>query len=116
VPEPSLKPGSLVILHLVSPTEKFWGRLEDLTPAGVVLRGINLESFDDWLRQLASGESQGLGPVTMFVPLARVERMFLDEPVGPVESYRQRFWRRVGAAAETHLDLREPAGGGGSLE
>ena len=100
-----MKIGSLVILHLVHPTEKFWGRLEDLTPAGVVLRAINLSSFDDWMRQAAHGESQGLGLVTMFVPLARVERMFLDEAVGAVESYQQRFRRRVGVAVESYIGV-----------
>jgi hypothetical protein len=98
-----VKAGALVILHLVHPTEKYWGRLEDLAPAGVVLRGVNLSSFDDWMIQSASGESQGLGPVTLFVPLGRVERMFLDEPVGPVESYAQRFRRRVGVSVEAFL-------------
>ena len=103
-----MRPGALVILHLVHPTEKFWGRLEDLAPAGVVLRAINLSSFDDWVLQAASGESQGLGPVTMFVPLGRVERMFLDEPVGPAESYAQRFRRRVGVSVEAFLHPAPP--------
>ena len=37
----------------------------------------------------------------MFVPLFRVERLFLDEPVGGVASYRETFERRVGTAVET---------------
>lgn len=32
----------------------------------------------------------------MFVPLHRVERIFLDERVGDVESFAERFVRRVG--------------------
>jgi hypothetical protein len=43
----------------------------------------------------------------MFVPLFRVERIFLDEPVGQVESYSQRFERRVGATVEEYLGLGE---------
>jgi hypothetical protein len=43
----------------------------------------------------------------MFVPLFRVERVFLDEAVGEVESYRQRFQRRVGQPVERYLGLEE---------
>lgn len=101
-----MKSGTYVILHLVNPTEKFWGVLEDLLPMGINLRGINVSSFDDWAGQAARGETadeNGLGLVTMFVPLFRVERMFRDEQVGAVESYRQRFERRVGRPIEEFL-------------
>ncbi len=102
-----MKPGSAVLLHLINPTEKFWGVLESLEPVGVVVRAINLSSFDDWMAQAArhEGRDQGLGLVTMFVPLFRVERVFLDEQVGEVESYRQRFRRRVGVSIEDYLGL-----------
>jgi hypothetical protein len=108
-----MKPGSAVLLHLINPTEKFWGVLEALEPVGVLLRGINLSSFDDWMAQAVrrEGGDQGLGLVTMFVPLFRVERIFLDEQVGEVESYRQRFRRRVGMSIEEYLGLGEAADG-----
>src|SRR4029077_9801755 len=86
-----IRPGSLVIVHLVQPTEKFWGILQELGVAGVMLRGINVSSFDDWMAQASRPGDQTLGLSTMFVPLFRVERIFLDEAVGEVESYRQRF-------------------------
>lgn len=98
-----IRPGTLVIIHLVNPTEKFWGILQDLGLPGVTLRGINLSSFDDWMAQAARKEDQTLGLSTMFVPLFRVERMYLDESVGEVESYRQRFSRRVGVSVEKYL-------------
>ena len=91
-----IRPGSLVIVHLINPTEKFWGILQELGVAGVMLRGINVSSFDDWMAQAARPGDQTLGLSTMFVPLFRVERIFLDEAVGEVESYRQRFRQRVG--------------------
>jgi len=48
----------------------------------------------------------------MFVPLFRVERIFLDEAVGEVESYRERFQRRVGVPVERYLGIEgEEAGG-----
>ena len=98
-----MTPGSIVLVHLAHPTEKYWGVLRQLDATGVVVRGIRLESFDEWLIELAGGENQGLGPVTMFVPMSRVERMFLDERVGGVESYRERFAGRVGRGVETFL-------------
>ena len=57
--------------------------------------------------QAARGEGQTLGLSTMFAPLFRVERIFLDEPVGDVESYRQRFERRVGMSVERYLGIEE---------
>jgi hypothetical protein len=100
-----LKPGSIVIAHLVNPTEKFWGVLLNLDQSGLVLRGINVSSFDDWMFQVARRTAHSLGLSTMFVPLFRIERIFLDEQIGEVESYRQRFEQQVGQTVETYLGL-----------
>jgi hypothetical protein len=100
-----IRPGAIVIVHLINPTEKFWGVLHGLEMTGVTLRGINLASFDDWMAQATRGGDQTLGLSTMFVPLFRVERIFLDEAVGEVESYRQRFSQRVGVPVERYLGL-----------
>ncbi len=100
-----LAPNSLVIAHLVNPTEKFWGVLLSLDTSGLALRGINVSSFDDWMFQIARQEDRTLGLSTMFVPLSRVERIFLDEQVGEVESYRQRFESNVGEAVESLLGI-----------
>jgi hypothetical protein len=104
-----LRPGSIVIVHLISPTEKFFGILQDLAVAGVTFRGISLGSFDDWMAQAVRPGDQTLGLSTVFVPLFRVERIFLDEAVGEVESYRQRFSKRVGIPVERYLGLEEAA-------
>jgi hypothetical protein len=100
-----IRPGTIVIVHLVNPTEKFWGILQELGVAGVTLRGINVSTFDDWMAQAVRPGDQTLGLSTMFVPLFRVERIFLDESVGEVESYRQRFAHRVGIPVERYLRL-----------
>jgi hypothetical protein len=105
-----ISPGDFVLVHLINPTEKFWGVLGQLGVAGVTLRGISVSSFDDWVAQAARREAPSLGLAAMFVPLFRVERLFLDETVGQVESYRERFRRRVGTAVEVYLGL--AAGGG----
>lgn len=96
---------SLVILNLVNPREKFFGVLSALSPAGITLRGINLDSFDDWLRQIAREDEPNLGLITMFVPLFRVERIFLDEPTGSIKSFAERFEDVVGMSIEKHLEL-----------
>lgn len=100
-------PDSLIILNLVNPKEKFWGMLRSMSAVGVTLRGINLDSFDEWVRQLARGDEdeQNLDLVTMFVPLFRVERIFLDEPVGTVRSYSQFFEDVVGMTPARYLAL-----------
>ena len=100
-----IRPGAIVIVHLINPTEKFFGVLQDLAVVGISFRGINLNSFDDWMAQAARPGDQTLGLSTMFVPLFRVERIFLDEAVGEVESYRQRFLKRVGIDVEKYLEI-----------
>lgn len=102
--------GTIVITYLVNPTEKFWGVLQSIDGTGVVMRGLNVESFEDWIAQIVREEAQSIGMATMFVPLFRVERIFLDEQVGEVEGYSQRFERRVGMKVETFLalDLTDP--------
>jgi hypothetical protein len=104
-----IQSGSLVIVHLVNPTEKLWGILLDLGMPGITLRAINVSSFDDWMAQAVKGEEQTLGLSTMFVPLFRIERIFLDESIGAVESYRERFRKRVGLGVERYLGLEDEA-------
>lgn len=98
-----IREGSIVTVHLVQPAEKFWGILYQVDPAGVIFRGISIDSFEDWLKELRQGEEVGLGLATIFVPLFRVERIYLDEPVGGVESLGQRFARKIGISAEEYF-------------
>ncbi|MEM7581748.1 MAG: hypothetical protein AAF560_00080 [Acidobacteriota bacterium] len=101
----AIAPRSIVILYLSNPSEKYWGILESLTPIGVTLRALNLSSFDDWTRTVVSEDIPSIGLTTVFFPLARVERLFLDEQVGQVESMSQSFERRVGQSVEEYLGL-----------
>ena len=98
-----IRPGAIVIVHLINPTEKFVGVLQDLAVVGISFRGINLNSFDDWMAQAARQGDQALGLSTMFVPLFRVERIFLDEPAGAIRSYGQRFEDVVGMSVAGYL-------------
>jgi len=88
--------GTPVVLYLHNPREKIWGLLVGGGVAGVMVRGIDLAAFEDWLRQEARGEDRLIGLVTSFYPLARLERFEVDESVGPVVSLAERVERATG--------------------
>ena len=96
---------ALVVVNLVNPKEKFFGVLSALSPAGMTMRGINLDAFDDWIRQIAKEEDLNLDLITMFVPLFRVERIFLDEDSGQIKSFSQRFEDTTGMPIRKYLGL-----------
>ena len=98
-------PNALVLVNLVNPKEKFFGILLALSAAGVTVRAINLDSFEDWIHQIARAEEAEIEMITMFAPLFRVERIFLDEPAGAIQSYAQRFQQVVGRTVENYLKL-----------
>ena len=89
--KPAAGTGICVVLYLHSPREKHWGILLQLDGAGIWLRGIELDSFDAWAREQASPEVGHMGLSTFFVPHIRVEKVVLDERVGPVPSMAERF-------------------------
>ena len=96
---------AVVVVNLVNPKEKFFGVLTALSPAGATMRAINLDSFDDWIRQIARDDEASIAPVTMFVPLFRVERISLDEPAPPIKSYSERFADVVGVPLAEYFGL-----------
>lgn len=83
--------GSLVIVNCGSPREKMWGSVVQLDLSGVVIRGLEIESVEDWLRQERSGGEGLIGPSTFFIPMHRVVRIDLDESSGVIESIGDRF-------------------------
>src|SRR5262245_2900510 len=93
----------VVVVHLSTRPVQVCGVREDRSPAGVTFRGLNVGAFDDFLAQAAGGEELSLGFSTIFVPMFRVERIYLDEQVGMVLSYQQRFEARVGRSIESFL-------------
>lgn len=100
--------GALVVVSCSGPREKFWGVLLALAPVGATLRGISVAAFDEWVRDCAGGGPRLLGPVTMFIPAHRLERIELDERAGVVESLAERFSRETGADAAAVLAGRLP--------
>ena len=100
-----MEAGTLVLVHLHSPKEKYWGVLRALTPAGVTLRGVDVAVFDDWARQFAAGGEIELGAATLFFPLHRVEKMFEDARICTVAAYHERFYEMVGRDVRDVLRL-----------
>ncbi len=98
-----MKAGELVLVHLVGPREKFWGVLRETSPSGVTVRGIALDAFESWMRELARGAEPSSFPATVFFPLHRVERIFADETAGEISSYAERFRAVVGEDPLSHL-------------
>jgi hypothetical protein len=87
--------GAAVIVVTHSPREKFWGVLDEITAAGVFLRGLDLNAFDDWVSAVAHAEPF-IGLTDMFFPMWRVERLTLDETAGGVPALAEQLEKRTG--------------------
>jgi hypothetical protein len=96
---------SIVIVSLDSPKEKIWGQLLQLDSKGVTLRGLELSSFDDFVRQIVSREECTVGMTQVFYPMHRVERVALDESSGSIPSLSERFQSLVGLSIQEYLGI-----------
>lgn len=94
--------GALVLVTLNSPREKFWGAILELTTAGLGVRGIDLNSFDDFARLVREGEP--ISASAVFFPMHRVERIELDVSSGGIPSLGERFAAKSGRAAASVLE------------
>jgi hypothetical protein len=83
----------IAILH--TPREKLFGILDEITPAGVSIRAIDLSYFDDWCAAIANGEPH-LTMSDSFVPMWRVEKITRDAADGDVPSLAEQFEKRTG--------------------
>ena len=99
---------SIVIASLAAPKEKIWGQLIMLSQAGVTIRGIELNAFDDFVRQLARQEENSIELTTVFYPMHRVERIATDQPSGSIPSLSDQFRRQVGVSIKEYLGLETP--------
>jgi hypothetical protein len=105
---PPFQTGSIVLVTLNSPREKFWGAVLDITPAGISIRGLDLNSFDEVTSMLRTNEP--VQPATVFFPLNRVERMELEQANGPIPSLLDRFQSKSGRPAAEFLDVLDDGG------
>ena len=94
-------PGAPVLMTLSDPREKFWGAIITISQAGVSVRGIGLESFEDFLRQVRDGDNVTASAV--FFPMHRIEHMELDERNGEVPAMFERFKVKCGHDASEFL-------------
>lgn len=100
----SIGRGTVVLITLNSPREKFWGSVAEITVAGVAVRGIDLNSFDDCARLLRAGEP--FTPGLVFFPMHRVERMEADARSGDIPSLGERFAEKAGVDLAAFLSGR----------
>jgi hypothetical protein len=98
-----MDPHSIVVVSLHTPKEKVWGELLAIHPAGITMRGIDLNSFDHFIRQINEPEGERIGLPTVFFPMNRVERISLDEPSGSIPSMAELFSRKIGRSLADYL-------------
>jgi len=96
-------PGAPVLVYLHEPQEKLWGVMRKLDASGVVLEGIDLASFDDWVAQIERDEESVVGPSVLFVPMGRLDKILLDRSSGHLPSLADRFERRTGRSLDEIL-------------
>jgi hypothetical protein len=110
-PEDSLfVKGTIVLVTLNTPREKFWGAVLTISPPGVSIRGIDLNSFEDFARLVKAGEN--VTPASVFFPMHRVERIELDARNGDIPSLAERFENRTGRSLESLSGLAAVASSG----
>ena len=90
-----IEAGAAIVLVLHTPREKCWGVLDEISAAGVFLRGLDLNAFDDWVRAVTHDEPF-IGLTDLFFPMWRVERLSRDETAGGVPSLAEQFEQRTG--------------------
>lgn len=98
-----MEPHSIVVVSLHTPREKVWGELLAINTAGVTIRGIDLNSFDHFVRQINDPECEPAGLPTVFFPMNRVERIALDEAAGSIPSMAEVFERKAGRSLADYL-------------
>ena len=109
----TIEPGSIVIVHCTAPREKLWGLLVRLDAVGAVIRGMELTSVEDWIRQQARGEVAAIGPATFLLPTHRLVRIDLDESAPLIDGYADRFRHACGRDVRTVLAGLQPISGDG---
>ncbi len=101
--------GSVVIVTLCNPREKFWGMILTLATEGLSLSGVELASFEDLTVMVKDGEP--FTPAVVFFPMHRIERVELDLPDGSLPSLSQRFLAKTGLEPATALSAPQHVSG-----
>ncbi len=99
----AIQGGEPVVLVLHSPREKCWGILDEVNAAGVFLRGLDLNAFDDWVRAVVH-EEPFMGLSDLFFPMWRIERLSRDEAAGGIPSLYEQVEQRTGRSVQDLID------------
>jgi hypothetical protein len=99
-----IQQGAAVLIVLHTPREKCWGILDEVSGAGVFLRGLDLNSFDEWLSSIVH-EEPFVGVGDLFFPMWRVERISKDEATGGIPSLGEQVEQRTGRTAEELIGI-----------
>jgi hypothetical protein len=95
--------GQLVVLVLREPKERLWGRLLGLEASGVALRGVELTPWEEILGLVKRGEADQVALGTRFLPMHRIDSLYLDEPSSGVPSLAEEFKSRTGIEPQEFL-------------
>lgn len=87
--------GDVVVAVLQNPREKVLGILGKISPAGVFLRAIDIEYFEEWTSAIKNGEPH-LPMQDCFYPLWRIERIYADTGNRDLPSMSKQFRLRTG--------------------
>jgi methylmalonyl-CoA epimerase len=94
--------GDPVLVYLRDPHEKMWGVLRERDASGLTVEGLDLASFDAWTTHVERGDD-GITPSTLFLPMARVERVLLDRGSPALPSLSEGFLKRTGRTVQSVL-------------
>jgi hypothetical protein len=100
--------GSIVVVTLGNPRDKFWGMVLALAAEGLSITGIELASFEDLIVMVKDGEP--FTPAVVFFPMHRIERIELDLSDGSLPSLAQRFSAKTGLDPAAVLGSRGAGG------
>ena len=95
-------PGSVVLATLGHPREKFWGMVLSIDSSGVAMRGLDLNSMDNFIQLIKSGEAATASVV--FFPMHRVERLELDIANGDIPSLGEQFLAKTGRSISRYFE------------
>ena len=98
--------GDPIVVVLHNPKEKYWGVLDEISAAGVFLRGLDLNAFDDWVAAVLHKEPF-IGLTDLFFPMWRIERVSRDEAAGGITSLYEQVERRTGLTVGELLRAQE---------
>ncbi len=90
-----IEAGNTVVIVLQNPREKIFGIIDEISDAGVIVRGIDLNYFDEWIAAI-NGNEPTFPMQDSFFPMWRVERISLDAGTEGMPSMGEQFEQRTG--------------------